>query len=462
MPSRVGYGALRSRSRVSNRNRLSRYAPYARTGQRLLPYLQRGLQAVGGYMSATARNRLAAMAGRRGAPVLPARRVRSPRQVNYFTGFRGRNYKKAKRRQLKTFGRGASHYYEFQGIATNISDQKYPVVLGHSQVYIKTVEVFAFAIIQLMFRRAGIAISSWDDILITHLATPTTTRALRVEWNYSLSEEASSTTNSFDQSVGGIYRDVATSFYLQILNAITKATDNVAKFSINYVEMFFFNDDGTTGTGNLQTFRLNVPDVMLDISMRSVMKFQNRTNATTAVDSLDDSAVNIDRNPLVGRSYDAIGNGFKPKVGRPTGGSHKFTGDNANGVITVVLPADTQPLVADNLYLKPPPPDTFVGCRKFATVRLSPGQIRTSVLTYRKKMSATSFLRMITDIVKWSADVQAPYCHLGKSRLFFFEKVLNTGVSEPAIEVGYQKEDYIQIVASRKATRTVPLYTTTV
>lgn len=459
MPQRVGYGAMRRGVRSSNRGSLSRYAPYARAGQRLLPYLRRGVEAAGMYMSNAARKRLAEMA--LNPPRALTKRPRVQRQVNYFTGFRGRNFKKGRRRQLKTFGRGASHYFEFQGIATNVSNQVYPVVIGHTTTYKKTLDVFAAAIVKLLFGRAGTIISNWEDQIISFGLVPTTTRTLRFEWNYSLSEEGASQSNSFDQSISGTYRNVADNFVNQIENAITKTTDNVGKFAINYVEMYFYNDDAVAGTGNIQLFRINMPDVVLDISMRSVMKFQNRTNATTAVDHLDDSAVNIDRNPLVGRSYDSIGNGFKPKFGRPTTGSHKFTGDNANGVIDVVLPGDTQPDSTDFMYQKPPPPNAFVGCRKFASIRLSPGQIRTSVLTYNKKMSVTSFLRMMTDIIKWSADAQAPYCYLGKARLFFFEKVLNCGVDEPAIEVGYQKEDYMQIVATRKPARTVPMYTTT-
>lgn len=454
------YGAMRTRTRGSYRN-VNRLAPYVRSGQRLLPYLRRGLQAVGGYMSTQARNRLALM-NRPPQINVKQKLIKKRPQINYFTGRSGRNFKRAKRRSLKTFGRGSSFFYEFQGVATNSSNQQYPVVIGHSTTYVRLLSVYAYAVTQLLFKRAGINIVNWRDILTAHGISPTTTRLLRFQWNYSLSEEGASTSNSFDQGVSGTYKDVADNFYSQLIAAVTKTTDNVAKFTINYVEMYYYIDDAINGSGNMQNFRLNGADIILDICMKSVLKLQNRTNSTTEVDHLDDSALNIDRNPLVGRSYDSIGNGFKPRSSRTVGGSHKFTGDVTNGVISVVLPADTNPDVIDDNYIKPPPPNQFANCKKFAAVRLNPGQIRTSVLMYKKKMTSTSFFRMMVDMIKFSGDSEAPFVYLGKSRLFFFEKVLNTGVNEPAIDVGYQKEDWIQIIASRKISRTAPYYVTTV
>lgn len=454
------YGAMRTRTRGSYRN-VNRLAPYVRSGQRLLPYLRRGLQAVGGYMSSQARNRLALM-NRPPQINVKQKLIKKRPQINYFTGRSGRNFKRSKRRALKSFGRGSSFYYEYQGVATNSSDQKYPVCIGHSIAYINTIHVVCYALIQLLFKRAGFNIVNWKDPIYLHGGTTTSTRSLRIQWNYSLSSEAASTTSNFDQNTTGNYLDVATNFLNQVLGAITKTTDNVANFNINYIEMLYFNDDAATSSGNIQVFRLNGADIVLDMCMKSVMKMQNRTNSTTEVDHLDDSALNIDRNPLVGRSFDSTGNGFKVRYASSAPGSHKFTGDVSNGVISVVLPGDTAPTAVDEDFVKPPVPNVFANCKKFANVRLNPGQIRTSVLMYKKKMTLTTFLRLMTNMIKFSSDSEAPWVGLGYSRAFFFEKVLNTGVNEPAIDVGYQKEDWLQVVASRKVSRTGPVYTTTV
>lgn len=280
---------------------------------------------------------------------------------------------------------------------------------------------------------------------------------------------------------GNADKDTPISEYIYGWNAVTTSQEQAAQALWNY-----FKDDSTqlqflefqhrpSGTVQYGAVSFYVDYGYVDVYCKSTFTMQNRT-----IDEADDDSVlNIDRVPLIGKHYTGNGAGTKyittPQVRNNAleGQTVPFLGDAADGVIWVDpenmdrIPVGLGPKGLGGLR-EPPPAKHFQGCKKSSAVHLEPGQMLTDTLYLKKTMKIQDFVNAcwtkpfvtagdIQKLDNWGSFRQSS---LGKWSFFAMEKKLAAKiVSSPSdIKLAFQVDTKISVVLRpKRSTYTTPV-----
>lgn len=134
---------------------------------------------------------------------------------------------------------------------------------------------------------------------------------------------------------------------------------------------------------------LNLVEEYIHVHARSGLKIQNRTlAANNSTDSED-----VSSNPLTGRSYLFRG---MPKT-KTLSLYPQLNSMRGDGVLLVRAAemTGTGPLGSSNSPNEPPVPNLFWNCVKASRVYLNPGKLRTSSVSYTKRMKFLTWLKWI-------------------------------------------------------------------
>lgn len=197
-------------------------------------------------------------------------------------------------------------------------------------------------------------------------------------------------------------------------------------------------------TSGVAIKRMDFQNVSIYLDLKSSMKIQNRS-ANRAAAEADD----VDRVPLYGKGYAGIGNGVVMQM------------RNNAGAIETKLVADT-----NTGYIEAGPDDVgmfepidqsyFKGVTKGSKVMLDPGQIKTSVLTYKKTHNINVLKKklFIDDI-----DPKPPGL-FGKYAFFGLEKILDPiGDETSKIKLAIEINHHIVVnMKERFPNPTAPVY----
>lgn len=183
--------------------------------------------------------------------------------------------------------------------------------------------------------------------------------------------------------------------------------------------------------------RLHLRGAFVKFSCYSNLKIQNRTLANSGANpEHHDSMLDVENNPLQGRSYTCKGNQFKMRWNNDGSNSFALFSNDDSGVIDGG-DIDTNGVTTEMLDLlqRPPSRNMFVGTRLMGKCRLGPGQIKGSSIRYAKEISLARLMRAFTPKIMGA---QQTFWQ-SKSKLFAFEKMMHTDdATEPDMNIGYE------------------------
>jgi len=170
---------------------------------------------------------------------------------------------------------------------------------------------------------------------------------------------------------------------------------------------------------------ISLKEAKIHMDFRSHLKFQNRTVSSSGSTSTDI----IDSNPLIGRQYLGRGTGTIHNVDTSSGLS-QFISDRTSGSITF----DGTTV---NTLKEPPPPKQLTNVTNSKGVRMSPGEIQTSQLVFKRTMALNTLVSLLKRQSNNTGADDQFLLQLGTFRLFALEKVMYDA-SEQDIDVSYE------------------------
>jgi len=175
---------------------------------------------------------------------------------------------------------------------------------------------------------------------------------------------------------------------------------------------------------------LDLERTKIHICVKSSLKIQNQTSASEADNEADD----VNNVPLYGKSYEGSGNGAVARMLRETGHQQPVPSSPNSYVIRPGNPGLT---ILPAAYREPPLPSQFSRVQRSAKAHLDPGQIKTSVLNYKKTFYFANLVKILftgTVLTEQNRLTQGNY------RFFCFEKMIQyIGTSSSnAIKIAYE------------------------
>ena len=194
--------------------------------------------------------------------------------------------------------------------------------------------------------------------------------------------------------------------------------------------------------------QIDLKQTHLMFKLRSVLKFQNQTNATSDPLSTDpnvDTTEDIQNNPLVGYIYSNTGKWANYL---------EYKGRNASGgVVPGMIASKTTGTITcgsasltTNELKKPPNKAWMFGCKRQGLVKLQPGEIRYSRLNFEANMSFNTFVSKFSDTLFNSLSQSGLKTEFGNVALVGLEKALSSrGANASNVSVAYQVDNTIKV-----------------
>ena len=201
----------------------------------------------------------------------------------------------------------------------------------------------------------------------------------------------------------------------------------------------------------------NLRSMKLSMSKTNVLRMQNKTRAgPTGV--AEDLANDIENNPLKGLVYQGNNGGLIPQL-RPEGALAQWVGFVPSGA--GLIGAMEGP-IASAILNKPPNPSYFRRCRRYGSVYLAPGQIKSSVVKDNFTTTVANWMatqrRIILELgslVPAATVLTRSNIYRGNCKVYAFEKQLDTRSTDDLaadIQIGYQLNTKTQAVVYCKNT----------
>ena len=359
---------------------------------------------------------------------MPPRRYQRTSTVRQRLSRKRRRTVKKVRRKSKKLQRPKTtlHYLKYGSVIKKeaggeVTDGQ-AVYVGHAT---SPYEVVGPAVVRALYRellnQAKRDFTSWDD-------KPQNT--VECFYTYFTDERTQTlaTRPTLSFSSANAHADHANALYADI-KAVFAAGPQPSQFVIKDIFIRLPTSNEIIGTVRMEGF-------MIDIWCQSRLSVQNRTLAQgTGVEDNRDAFTDIGQNPLIGKLYHGYGSGFSPSYRDEAIANtdyDSFMAKTSNGIIAATA--------VDNMSVetnKPPHGSFFRKTTKTKAVRIMPGAIQTSMLTYRKKCGILTWLRNHRTEL---ADGTFNYTRssFGKCAMIGVEKMLNSRVSEPAVLLGYE------------------------
>lgn len=379
---------------------------------------------------------LGALAGR-GARYLTTSTQTATRPRKSFSGHSVGIYKGRFRRGRKSAGKFVKQDTKFasMGMLRNLecygtTTDADCVYVGHSTYApFDIAEVIAAAVLRKLLKKVGFNPESYTQEI--PIRSTTDARGMRLTWTI-VTQNSTTNVENYDF----VDNDTLFSVTIAAASGGVSFKDRIQQFMdgtwtngerIQSVALYYV-DAGTT-TNYLLAAELNMDRERLQVYVRSELTIQNRTKGATATGEDSDR---VDSQPLKGMSYLLAG-------GVPKTIDQAYNQLNRTWTVAGVILSKAANL--PGAYKEPPLPKTFTNCKKSRKQSLQPGDIRKSVLVHNY---AGMFNTMICQKLKSEDTIvtgtpnrrytgYAP----GKSEVFAFEEILNTG-STNLITVAYE------------------------
>jgi len=352
--------------------------------------------------------------------------------ISRSSGFVGTGSKTTKSfrrsRRGKILKEGVSKTYEF-GIVLNSTPTDQIASIGHVSTPLSQVKYIMWsAVIKLLLKKAGYCPISTTESL-PFLAND----KIYMQWRRTESTALADDTLTL---VGGESFETIISYYTQFNKPWFDVSNQL---SFNFIQFIPISI-----SSQLNVMKVDMKNLRVKIESKSSFKFQNRTINTAGNDEADD----VDNVPLYGMEYSGSGTGPQFAVlQQPSGLS--FQANVATGLITPVF---------TNNYKNPVQPSMFQKVSKYGKVKLEPGEIKTSVLSYNKSNTFDYLHQQVNIDSQGSNQIRST---LGSFRLMILEKMLAATASGNII-LACENNVYLAAVAyETRAQSTLEMYEST-
>lgn len=182
---------------------------------------------------------------------------------------------------------------------------------------------------------------------------------------------------------------------------------------------------------------LDLEFTKVNVYVKSSLKVQNRSVTVVGNQEADD----VDNVPLYGKSYTGRGTGLLIRdTQRQNNTSNSFGSDVRHGLMAYVAATDL------SQSLREPPVGTiFANAKRSGKVKLEPGSIKSSVLTFKKNISFNSMIQMmVPQLCGFASGLFRQYSQVGNCRVFAMEKILDDGAGGNIV-AAYEINDNISV-----------------
>ncbi len=201
------------------------------------------------------------------------------------------------------------------------------------------------------------------------------------------------------------------------------------------INKFYCTDQLEVGppVKTLRICELDLTNSTLHLRLASDMVMQNRTLGQGMG---DDQTTDVTNNPISGRSWTVTGNGMMPLTNKQM--SAETVAHQEYGSIFGSQNVTSQ---GPSVTFEPNSAQTYKFAVGSAKQRIMPGQISRSKLYSVYKLSLQQFVEKTKEYLAQNTSISAVNVlrvPLGKSRMFSFEKVCDTGGGDQKVTLGYE------------------------
>lgn len=222
---------------------------------------------------------------------------------------------------------------------------------------------------------------------------------------------------------------------LSIRNLVIDIT-NISPFvPLSTNNMFLQSCQVTVGC-QIRTY--NMLRAKIQVYVKSALKLQNRTvNLSGNIESDD-----VDNCPLYGKSYEGTGNYLQWAINGGISADTIAPPAGYDSPPTIRFSADTSTTAGE-----PPKVSQLYRCSKSGKAHLDPGQVKTSVLNYHKTFTLNRLIRAISKGGYPNPPPALSSCDFGVYRIFAFEKMINSVVTDAvtAIKLAFEHDHKIAV-----------------
>lgn len=309
------------------------------------------------------------------------------------------------------------------------------VYIGHTTfIQEEILKNFSRAVVKKLYNTGGVYFTAFGDqnFAITRL---------QVLYQPSITENIIATHEIDYTTPPFTYETMATALYSWLKASFlgTALATERARVIVGF--RLYYGDVGAAGFSNIVAELKG--NMQIEWYVRSILKVQNRTRS--ALGTQDDQ---VDRIPLIGRSYEVNRCGFQLATINSAGPNWAFTTDPDNGLIQLEANSSGQ-----NIFKEPPMPSVFKNKVKHGGIKLGPGVIKYSTLNTHSTIDLTVFLQQV-----FATNPQDSFFNYGKTRMFAMEKPMNLD-EENLINIGYEHQYEVGISIKLKRAQTQPVIT---
>lgn len=369
------------------------------------------------------------------------------------TGYVGSFAKPFKHKKSKKVRRFERKGIVFKREATFVSSGSECVYLGHGTPMNQVILNAVRALLRSTLLKAGFDMGDWQDpcnmvaVWKLYYVIGDGTVVFSMDVNFA-------TTNTWLQ--------IADSMTGLIRATITDTTDqNNWIFHKSQISILIQNQaDPNLAFQTINIGEINLKQYHLEFDYYSIQKVKNVTlsDATFREGTSSANADDIESQPLVGKLYstDKWGNGFLLDAPSRNGGVRQMYAEPTTGVIDY----DASQLGYTDNFLNPyrkPVPGYMLHTKKYSTVRINPGELKTDVIKWRAKMSWNTFAQKCIFSFENSADKQMRL--FGAAHVFAFEREVEIGIGvtaeRPPIRLASQV-DFVLKICGKTVQHSIP------
>lgn len=310
---------------------------------------------------------------------------------------------------------GSVEKYEYGG---RVNDAQC-IYIGHSIASKRVIGSAFRAVVKHLFVLRGDDVKDWNALVQN-------SGNLKLEYTYVIDEGgAAVTANSAIPLAGLTYTQVSENWQNDLVPFMTG--DPFRDFDITFVQLY---EDLGAGT-IIPRSSIFLTNYDLRFNFDSKLKIQNITAA-----GADDSADNINANPLVGRMYSrnkSQMNGFETTVNSPIANSN-FVANKDTGIFTN---GSSGP---NGTHLKKPPPAWMFNCKSQTPLVLAPGHIKWSHIQFKQKMTWKTFFKKFKMMIqaKLLVTTNQIKINFGFAEMFALEKLVDDRTEVNNVNVAWE------------------------
>ena len=207
---------------------------------------------------------------------------------------------------------------------------------------------------------------------------------------------------------------------------------------------------------------IDLAQVVFKVRGASYMRLQNRTASATGGTEDHTSALDVANNPLRGKQYFCRGSTFNLCSGTArTNDFPNFSFQSGSGLFALGSQSASFSAQTQVALSKPPPSSAFMKVTGTRFVRLQPGQIKVSRLVKEESHTINTWVKRLQNTFREGnrgagiGDTEAmEFNNVGLSSLFAMEKMCDTKVSEPDVQIGYEHNVTVSVVCYTKRAAT--------